>query len=48
MRLSHAELSKHRNVIGALNHHKAGQLIPWSKGSIRSPRRKEMKLLDQN
>jgi len=47
-RLSHAELSKHLNAISARNHHKAGQLVPWSKGSIMSPRRKAMKLLDQN
>ena len=43
--LSHADLSHHLNTIGTLNHHKAGQWVPWTKGSIRSPRKAAMKLL---
>jgi DNA invertase Pin-like site-specific DNA recombinase len=44
--LTHADLSHHLNAIGALNHHKAGQFIPWTKGAIRKPREAAMRLLN--
>lgn len=43
--LSHADLTRHLNVIGALNQHKAGHRVPWTKGSIRKPRQLAMQLL---